>query len=259
MAKKAQQAQQPAVRVNVLSDAIRQSINDLFGAFDGFSAARENAQQVAKKTAEVWWNEWQTKPGNGPALDAAVASVKKGAEADGLFEGRSKEAIHSAFSPVSNYLYLIMSPSVRIPSPNKKEDGVMIDVQAAGTNARKVTLLAAEARRINGTGRNKAPTTPTAPPVQSAQAMVDSQIKTFEADQSNVLKLIQHVLTLDSGLGLIGEALKVYGWLLVPTAEKKAEMDAQQKALEFKRKSAEMAEKAATALKARTARRSTKK
>ena len=258
MAKKAQQ-QAPAVRINVLSDAIRQSINDLFGAFDGFSAARENAQQVAKKTAETWWSEWQTKPGNGKALDAAVASVKKGAEADGLFEGRSKEVIHAAFSPVSNYLYLIMSPNVKIPSPNKKEQGSMIDVQAAGTNARKITLLAAEARRINGTGRDKAPVTPTVPPVQSAQAVTDSQIKSFEADQENVLKLVQHVLSLDSGLGLIGEALKVYGWLLVPSAEKKAEMEAAQKALEFKRKSAEMAEKAAATLKARTARRSTKK
>lgn len=255
-------AKKAAVRVTrktILSAAISESLIEVLDAEVARGKSEASLQQTAQHTASVWWSEWNPKPANGKAMDAAVASIKKGAEADGIKAKYAENDWNNGFSHISNYLYLCMLPKVQVPSPNKKEQGAMIDVTAAGTNARKVQALASEARRIAGTGRTKSAKTPSAPPVVSAQAVAAHEINAFEVSQKNVLALIERVLGMPSGIGLIGDALKAHGWLIVPSAEKKAELDAQNKALELKRKSAELAEQAKAALMARTARRTAKR
>jgi hypothetical protein len=242
----------------VLTAEISGALIEVLNAEIAHEAANVTLQQVAQHTASIWWNAWSPKPANGKAMDAAVASIKKGAEADGIKAKYSDNAWLSAFSHVSNYLYLLMSPKVTVASPRKKDSGVRIDVQAAGTNARLVSALASEARRVSGTGRKKSAKTPSAPPVVSAQSVAAHEINAFEATTKNVLALIERVLAMPSGIGLIGDALKVHGWLLVPTAEKKAALDADNAALQLKRKSAEMAEAAKAALLARAAKRTGK-
>jgi hypothetical protein len=260
MASKKSAVQQAVVEVkHALDAATASAITAVFDAERAARSAEDTRQRVAKDSAAILWASWDPKPANGKAMDAKVTSIAKAAEADGIRAQYTANVWNSGWQHLRNYLYLCMLPHVTVISERKSDKGTKIDVTAADTNAKLVQALAAEARRIAGTGRKKEPKQPTPPPVVSAQAVTQHQINAFEANAKNVLDLIKHVLAMDSGKGLIEDALRVYGWILVPTAEKKAEIEAAQKAMELKRKSAEMAEAAKAALMARAARRNTKK
>lgn len=260
MATKKSAVQQAVVEVkHALDNATTSAITAVFDAERAARNAEDTRQKVAKDSAAILWASWNPKPGNGKAMDAKVTSIAKAAEADGIRAQYSENVWNAGWQHLRNYLYLCMLPKVTVISERKSDKGTVIDVTAADTNAKLIQALAAEARRIAGTGRKKEPKQPTAAPVVSAQAVAAHEINAFEANTKNVLALIEKVLAQPSGIGLIGDALKAHGWLLVPTAEKKAELDAANAALQLKRKSAEMAEAAKAALMARTARRNAKK
>lgn len=232
---------------------IERSLLETLEAGHSASAARETFFATAKNTASVWWGAWKAHgilPGNGKMLDTTVGAVKAACKVKGISEKYSKNEFDYAFSSIANFCYLLLEPNIKLPAAKKDQPDVT--VETAGTNVAKVKALAAAARTRQGTAakRDKAPA-PSAP----ASDPVAAGVKTFEANHDSVLALIKRTLAMDSGLGLIEDALKVHGWIVVPTAEKKAELEAAQKAMEFKRKSAEMAEQAEKALKARIARR----
>lgn len=246
-------AQIPSSNPAEIDPEIERSLLETLDAGHKAGVARETFFATAKNTAGIWWTAWKSHgvlPGNGKMLDTTVGAVKAACKVKGIAERYSKNEFDYAFSSIANFCYLLLEPSIKLPAAKKDQPDVT--VETAGTNVAKVKALAAAARARQGTAakRDKAPavSAPASDPVAAG-------IKTFEANHDSVLALIKRTLAMDSGLGLIEDALKVYGWILIPTAEKKAELEAASKAMEFKRKSAEMAEAAEKALKARAARR----
>jgi len=247
------------IQKHVLDNTTTAAITAVLDAEHAARNAEDTKQKVSKDSAAILWGLWNPKPANGKAMDAKVASIAKGAEADGIRARYTPNEWNSGWQHLRNYLYLHMLPTVTIISDRKSDKGTKIDVTAAGTNAALVKNLAAEARRIAGTGRKREAATPTPAPVVSAQALSAHVADTFEVNTKSVLLLIEKVLSMPSGVGLIQDALKAHGWIVVAGKEKQAELDAANAALQLKRKSAELAEQAKTALLARTARRNAKK
>jgi hypothetical protein len=260
MASKKSAVQQAVAEVqkHVLDNTTTAAITAVFDAERAARSAEDSRQKIAKDSAAILWASWTPKPANGKAMDAKVASIAKGAEADGLRAQYAENIWNAGWQHLRNYLYLCMLPNVTILSDRKSDKGTKIDVTAAGTNAMLVKNLAAEARRIAGTGRKREAAAPTPAPVVSAQALSAHVADTFEVNTKSVLLLIEKVLSMPSGVGLIQDALKAHGWIVVAGKEKQAELDAANAALQLKRKSAELAEQAKTALLARAAKRTGK-
>lgn len=222
--------------------------------------ATSTFQEVAKAAAETLRQRWtalKILPKTGASLDAGIASIKKAEEAKGRKEAYGKARFDNTFSMISNFCYLWLVPTVAIISPKKSDKGAKIGVTDAGTNAAKVRMLAAAARKGQDTGRDrgaghKDTSTPKIDSVKASQ-------QAFEVDQKSVLSLIERTLKLDSGISLILEALAVYDWIVVPGAKRKAAEEAKAAELKAKQEAEKLAEEKKAALLAKGRRRSAAK
>jgi len=199
--------------------AIQNAINNAMAAIGAAHDAALSAQSLICKGADMQWEAWNTKPKNSEALNEFIGRTRDECIKIGLKDKYEGYRWNNHWQVFSAYLHCKLMPSAKAEYGAKNVAVTGADITPQSPK-QAIEAVAREVRRLHGTGRNTSPRNSPKVEKHNAADVQRASMKDFVINHDSVKALIERVLKMQSGVGLLHDVLKAHGFSLVKLASK---------------------------------------